>query len=134
MAIGPAQIIALGSAIPAYMARSSPSWSGRAKGTWRVIGSLAASKNTGEEEAEMGEIADAGDTAAYDGVHVLTGERLGYAPGHPGRLPRRRPSSITGRFLRCAICPRRGFRISKGFISPLDLCAIGLLPGRSCGG
>jgi hypothetical protein len=30
-------------------------------------------------------------------------------------------------------CPRRGFRISKGFISPLDLCAIGLLPGRCCG-
>jgi hypothetical protein len=32
MAIGPAQLIALGSAIPAYMARSSPSWSAARKG------------------------------------------------------------------------------------------------------
>jgi hypothetical protein len=99
----------------------------------RAICSLAASKDTGEEEAETGEIADAGDTAAHDSMHVLTEEGcdvLEYipvdsaaaAPSSTGRPPARRDH------------PRLGFRISKGFISPLDLVQSGCCRAGPAGG
>jgi hypothetical protein len=45
--LGPVQLIVLGSASPAYLARSSSSWSGCESDLVRVIGSLAACKDAG---------------------------------------------------------------------------------------
>jgi len=97
------------------------------------IGALIGLGIDGEEGAEEGAIA--GAEAAADGVQVFSEQEawdvLDDIPNdsaaalvlleHHWAVP-----------LRDAIARAGGFRISDGFISPLDLVAIGLLPGRCC--
>ena len=94
------------------------------------IGALIGLGFEGEEGAEAGAIAGAEEVAAAGGVHVFTDEEgwdvLEDIPNdsaaalilleHHWAVP-----------LRDAIARAGGFRISDGFISPLDLVAIGLL-------
>jgi hypothetical protein len=51
----------------------------------------------------------------------------------PQTIPRGVPPAPLGGPAARRNGPRRGFRISDGFISPPGLVAIGLLPGRCCG-
>ena len=99
-----------------------------AKELGRVVGALIGLGFEGEEGLEAG--AAAGEAAAGNGVHVFTDEEawdvLGEIPNdsaaalllieHHWAVP-----------LRDAIARAGGFRISDGFISPLDLVAIGLV-------
>jgi uncharacterized membrane protein len=94
------------------------------------IGALIGLGFEGEEGAEAGAIAGAEEVAAAGGVHVFTDEEgwdvLEDIPNdsaaalilleHHWAVP-----------LRDAIARGGGFRISDGFISPLDLVEIGLL-------
>ena len=94
------------------------------------IGALIGLGFEGEEGMEAGAIAGAEEVAAAGGVHVFTEEEgwdvLEDIPNdsaaalilleHHWAVP-----------LRDAIARAGGFRISDGFISPLDLVAIGLL-------
>jgi uncharacterized membrane protein len=94
------------------------------------IGALIGLGFEGEEGAEAGAIAGAEEAAAEGGVHVFTEEEgwdvLEDIPNnsaaalilleHHWAVP-----------LRDAIARAGGFRISDGFISPLDLVAIGLM-------
>ncbi len=94
------------------------------------IGALIGLGIEGEEGAEAGAIAGAEEVAADGGVHVFTEEEgwdvLEDIPNdsaaalvlleHHWAVP-----------LRDAIVRAGGFRISDGFISPLDLVAIGLV-------
>ena len=94
------------------------------------IGALIGLGLEGEEGAEAGAIAGAEEAAAEGGVHVFNDEEawdvLEDIPNdsaaalvlleHHWAVP-----------LRDAIVRAGGFRISDGFISPLDLVAIGLL-------
>src|SRR6516164_1383958 len=94
------------------------------------IGALIGLGIEGEEGAEAGAIAGAEEVEAEGGVHVFTEEQgwdvLEDIPNdsaaalilleHHWAVP-----------LRDAIARAGGFRISDGFISPLDLVAIGLL-------
>jgi uncharacterized membrane protein len=94
------------------------------------IGALIGLGFEGEEGAEAGAIAGAEEAAAEGGVHVFSDEEawdvLEDIPNdsaaalvlieHHWAVP-----------LRDAIVRAGGFRISDGFISPLDLVAIGLL-------
>ena len=93
-----------------------------------VIGALVGLGIEGEEGAEVGAIAG-GEAAAEDGIHVFTDDEawdiLEEIPNdtaaalvlleHQWAVP-----------LRDAIARAGGFRISDGFISPLDLVEIGL--------
>src|ERR1039457_2441746 len=98
------------------------------KGT--KIGALIGLSIEGEEGMEAGAIAGAEETAAEGGVHVFT-EQEGWdiledIPNdsaaalilleHHWAVP-----------LRAAIARAGGFRLSDGFISPLDLVEIGLV-------
>jgi uncharacterized membrane protein len=94
------------------------------------IGALIGLGFEGEEGAEAGAIAGAEEAAAEGGIHVFSDEEawdvLEDIPNdsaaalvlleHHWAVP-----------LRDAIVRAGGFRISDGFISPLDLVAIGLL-------
>jgi uncharacterized membrane protein len=94
------------------------------------IGALIGLGIEGEEGAEAGALAGAEEVDAAGGVHVLTGEEgwdvLEDIPNdsaaalilleHHWAVP-----------LRDAVFRAGGFRISDGFISPLDLVAIGLM-------
>jgi uncharacterized membrane protein len=94
------------------------------------IGALIGLGFEGEEGAEAGAIAGAEEAAAEGGIHVFDDEEawdvLEDIPNdsaaalvlleHHWAVP-----------LRDAIVRAGGFRISDGFISPLDLVAIGLL-------
>jgi uncharacterized membrane protein len=94
------------------------------------IGALIGLGFEGEEGAEAGAIAGAEEVAAAGGVHVFTDEEgwdvLEDIPNdsaaalilleHHWAVP-----------LRDAIARAGGFRISDGFISPLDLVEIGLV-------
>jgi uncharacterized membrane protein len=94
------------------------------------IGALIGLGFEGEEGMEAGAIAGAEEAAAEGGVHVFTDEEgwdvLEDIPNdsaaalilleHHWAVP-----------LRDAIARAGGFRISDGFISPLDLVAIGLV-------
>src|SRR6516162_11648768 len=94
------------------------------------IGALIGLGFEGEEGMEAGAIAGAEEVAAAGGVHVFTDEEgwdvLEDIPNdsaaalilleHHWAVP-----------LRDAIARAGGFRISDGFISPLDLVAIGLM-------
>ncbi len=94
------------------------------------IGALIGLGIEGEEGAEAGAIAGAEEVAAAGGVHVFTEEEgwdvLEEIPNnsaaalilleHHWAVP-----------LRDAIARAGGFRISDGFISPLDLVGIGLM-------
>ena len=94
------------------------------------IGALIGLGIEGEEGAEAGAIAGAEEVVAEGGVHVFTEEQgwdvLEDIPNdsaaalilleHHWAVP-----------LRDAIFRAGGFRISDGFISPLDLVAIGLM-------
>jgi uncharacterized membrane protein len=94
------------------------------------IGALIGLGFEGEEGMEAGAIAGAEEVAAAGGVHVFTDEEgwdvLEDIPNdsaaalilleHHWAVP-----------LRDAIARAGGFRISDGFISPLDLVAIGLV-------
>ena len=94
------------------------------------IGALIGLGFEGEEGAEAGAIAGAEEVAAAGGVHVFTDEEgwdvLEDIPNdsaaalllieHHWAVP-----------LRDAIARANGFRISDGFISPLDLVAVGLM-------
>jgi hypothetical protein len=94
------------------------------------IGALIALGFEGEEGMEAGAIAGAEEAAAEGGVHVFTEEEgwdvLEDIPNgsaaalilleHHWAVP-----------LRDAITRAGGFRISDGFISPLDLVALGLV-------
>ena len=93
------------------------------------IGALIGLGIEGEEGMEAGAIAGA-EAAAEDGVQAFT-ERggVGRAGGHPERLrggahPAR--ASLGGAAARRDRA-RGGFRLSDGFISPLDLVEIGLV-------
>jgi hypothetical protein len=93
-----------------------------------VIGALVGLGIEGEEGAEAGAIAG-GEAAAEEGIHVFTDEEawdiLEEIPNdtaaalvlleHQWAVP-----------LRDAIVRAGGFRISDGFISPLDLVEVGL--------
>ena len=94
------------------------------------IGALIGLGIEGEEGAEAGAVAGAEEVAAAGGVHVFTEEEgwdvLEEIPNnsaaalilleHHWAVP-----------LRDAIARAGGFRISDGFISPLDLVEIGLM-------
>jgi len=94
------------------------------------IGALIGLGFEGEEGAEAGAVAGAEEAAAEGGVHVFTEEEgwdvLEDIPNdsaaalilleHHWAVP-----------LRDAIMRAGGFRLSDGFISPLDLVAIGLM-------
>src|SRR4249919_3041864 len=94
------------------------------------IGALIGLGIEGEEGAEAGAIAGAEEVAAEGGVHVFTEEEgwdvLEDIPNdsaaalilieHHWAVP-----------LRDAVARANGFRISDGFISPLDLVGIGLM-------
>ena len=94
-----------------------------------TIGALIGLGIDGEEGMEAGALAGAEEAAADGGVHVFTGEEgwdiLADIPNdsaaalilleHQWAVP-----------LRDAIARAGGFRISDGFISPLDLVEIGL--------
>jgi uncharacterized membrane protein len=94
------------------------------------IGALVGLGIDGEEGMEAGAVAGAEMAAAEGGVHLLTEEEgwdvLGDIPNdsaaalvlleHHWAVP-----------LRDAIARAGGFRISDGFISPLDLIGIGLM-------
>ena len=94
------------------------------------IGALIGLGIEGEEGAEAGAVAGAEEVAAAGGVHVFTEEEgwdvLEEIPNnsaaalilleHHWAVP-----------LRDAIARAGGFRISDGFISPLDLVGIGLM-------
>jgi uncharacterized membrane protein len=94
------------------------------------IGALIGLGIEGEEGMEAGAIAGAEEVAAEGGVHVFTGEEgwdiLEDIPNdsaaalilleHHWAVP-----------LRDAIARAGGFRLSDGFISPLDLVEIGLV-------
>ena len=94
------------------------------------IGALIGLGIEGEEGAEAGAVAGAEEVAAAGGVHVFTEEEgwdvLEEIPNnsaaalilleHRWAVP-----------LRDAIARAGGFRISDGFISPLDLVEIGLM-------
>jgi uncharacterized membrane protein len=93
-----------------------------------VVGALVGLGIEGEEGAEAGALAGA-EAAAEDGIHVFTDEEawdiLDEIPNgtaaalvlleHHWAVP-----------LRDAIARAGGFRISDGFISPLDLVEVGL--------
>jgi uncharacterized membrane protein len=97
------------------------------------IGALIGLGIEGEEGAEAGALAGAEEAAAEGGVHVFTEEEgwdvLEDIPNdsaaalilleHHWAVP-----------LRDAIARAGGFRISDGFISPLDLVAIGLVSAQ----
>jgi uncharacterized membrane protein len=97
------------------------------------IGALIGLGFEGEEGAEAGAIAGAEEVAAAGGVHVFTDEEgwdvLEDIPNdsaaalilleHHWAVP-----------LRDAIARAGGFRISDGFISPLDLVEIGLVTAQ----
>ena len=97
------------------------------------IGALIGLGFEGEEGAEAGAIAGAEEVEAEGGVHVFTEEEawdvLEDIPNdsaaalvlleHHWAVP-----------LRDAIARAGGFRISDGFISPLDLVAIGLVSAQ----
>ena len=92
------------------------------------VGALIGLGFEGEEGCEAG--AEAGAEAAGDGIQVFSRRgRLGRHRGHPERLgrgahPARAPlGRAAARRGRAA----GGFRIADGFISPLDLVAIGLV-------
>ena len=97
------------------------------------IGALIGLGIEGEEGAEAGAIAGAEEVAAEGGVHVFTEEEgwdvLEDIPNdsaaalvlieHHWAVP-----------LRDAVLRAGGFRISDGFISPLDLVELGLVSGE----
>ena len=92
------------------------------------IGALIGLGFEGEEGMEAG--AQAGAEAAADGcLGVLRRGRVGRHRGDPER-ERRRPDADRaplGRPAARRVASAGGFRISDGFISPLDLVGIGLL-------
>jgi hypothetical protein len=114
----------LGSTSLTSTARSSPSEVGS------KIGALIGPGMEGEEGMEAGAIEGAEEVAAESGVHIFTEEEgwdvLEDIPNdsaaalilleHHWAVP-----------LRDAIARAGGFRISDGFISPLDLVEIGLM-------
>ena len=95
------------------------------------IGALIGLGIEGEEGAEAGAIAGAEEVAARRRARVHRGGGLGRARGHPERLRGRAhpPGAPLGRAAPRRDRPAGGFRISDGFISPLDLVEIGLLSG-----
>jgi uncharacterized membrane protein len=94
------------------------------------IGALIGLGIAGEEGAEAGAIAGAEDAAAEGGVHVLT-EQEGWDVLED--IPNGSAAALIllehhwAVPLRDAVVRAGGFRISDGFISPLDLVEIGLV-------
>ena len=97
------------------------------------IGALIGLGIEGEEGAEAGALAGA-EAAAEDGVHVFSEDA---AWDILGDIPNDSAAALIllehhwAVGLRNAIADAGGFRISDGFISPLDLVEIGLV---TCGG
>jgi uncharacterized membrane protein len=93
-----------------------------------VIGALVGLGIEGEEGAEVGAIAG-GEAAAEEGIHVFTDEE---AWDILEEIPNNTAAALVllehqwAVPLRDAIARAGGFRISEGFISPLDLVEIGL--------
>ncbi len=94
------------------------------------IGALIGLGIAGEEGAEAGAIAGAEDAAAEGGVHVFT-EQEGWDVLED--IPNGSAAALIllehhwAVPLRDAVVRAGGFRISDGFISPLDLVGIGLM-------
>jgi uncharacterized membrane protein len=94
------------------------------------IGALIGLGIAGEEGAEAGAIAGAEDAAAEGGVHVFT-EQEGWDVLED--IPNGSAAALIllehhwAVPLRDAVVRAGGFRISDGFISPLDLVEIGLV-------
>ena len=94
------------------------------------IGALIGLGIAGEEGAKAGAIAGAEDAAAEGGVHVLT-EQEGWDVLED--IPNGSAAALIllehhwAVPLRDAVVRAGGFRISDGFISPLDLVEIGLV-------
>jgi uncharacterized membrane protein len=94
------------------------------------IGALIGLGIAGEEGAEAGAIAGAEDAAAKGGVHVFT-EQEGWDVLED--IPNGSAAALIliehhwAVPLRDAVVRAGGFRISDGFISPLDLVEIGLV-------
>jgi uncharacterized membrane protein len=94
------------------------------------IGALIGLGFEGEEGAEAGAVAGAEEVAAAGGVHVFT-EQEGWDVLED--IPNDSAAALIllehhwAVPLRDAIARAGGFRISDGFISPLDLVAIGLV-------
>jgi uncharacterized membrane protein len=94
------------------------------------IGALIGLGIDGEEGAQAGAIAGAQETAAEGGVHVFT-EQEGWDVLED--IPNDSAAALLllehhwAVPLRDAIARAGGFRISDGFISPLDLVGIGLV-------
>jgi uncharacterized membrane protein len=94
------------------------------------IGALIGLGIDGEEGMEAGAVAGAGQAAAEGGVHVFT-EQEGWDILED--IPNDSAAALIllehhwAAPLRDAIARAGGFRISDGFISPLDLVGIGLL-------
>jgi len=128
VAIGPVQLIVLGFSHPEFHGEIVAELERlRESDTVRVIDALAVHKDA---EGEIEEGAAAGAKAAADGIQAFSDEQawdvLGEIPDdsaaalilleHHWAVP-----------LRNAIAAAGGFRISDGFISPVDLVEIGLL-------
>jgi uncharacterized membrane protein len=93
-----------------------------------VVGALVGLGIEGEEGAEAGALAGA-EAAAEDGIHVFTDEE---AWDILDEIPNNTAAALVllehhwAVPLRDAIARAGGFRISDGFISPLDLVEVGL--------
>jgi hypothetical protein len=134
MAIGPVQLIVLGFNHPDFHGEIIEELERlRASDAIRVIDSLAVYKDADgglEEGAEAGAIAGAEQTAAEGGVKVFT-EQEGWDVLED--IPNDSAAALVliehhwAVPLRDAIVRAGGFRISDGFISPLDLVEIGLV-------
>ncbi len=94
-----------------------------------VVGALVGLGIEGEEGAEAGALAGA-EAAAEDGIHVFTDEE---AWDILDEIPNNTAAALVllehhwAVPLRNAIARAGGFRISDGFISPLDLVEVGLV-------
>ena len=94
-----------------------------------VVGALVGLGIEGEEGAEAGALAGA-EAAAEDGIHVFTDEE---AWDILDEIPDNTAAALVllehhwAVPLRNAIARAGGFRISDGFISPLDLVEVGLV-------
>ena len=94
-----------------------------------VVGALVGLGIEGEEGAEAGALAGA-ESAAEDGIHVFTDEE---AWDILDEIPNNTAAALVllehhwAVPLRNAIARAGGFRISDGFISPLDLVEVGLV-------